>query len=267
MGHGRVARVVLHPGGAGQTTEDAWGRNCDVAGAAGVCWHTGVAFTRRPTLPTLVIRNVDATLHARLKDYAAAHGHSIDEEVRRILCDRLAVAPLGGGTGWVDAIRALVDPLGGIDLREVERETLRDLPDETGSRGPPRQGPTEVQSLEPQMKADKHGKGSAQGCSTLLGFAPLGQGEAEDSPEGRFGTDPFAFFAFICGSTFFASPRVSDNAQRADCPRGVASKEGFQPQMNAKNANGPGNLAGPERGTRFPGAGGLTRCLTHVQRQ
>ncbi len=90
---------------------------------------------RRPTLPTLVIRNVDATLHARLKEYAAAHGHSITEEVRRILCDRLAVAPLGGGTGWVDAIRALVDPLGGIDLREVERETLRDLPDETGSQG------------------------------------------------------------------------------------------------------------------------------------
>jgi len=89
-------------------------------------------FIRRLTLPTLVIRNVDETLHARLKDYAAAHGHSMEEEVRRILRDRLAVAPLGGGAGWVDAIRALVEPFGGIDLREVEREKLRDPPDYSG---------------------------------------------------------------------------------------------------------------------------------------
>jgi len=87
---------------------------------------------RRPTLPTLVIRNIDATLHARLKEYAAEHGHSMEEEVRRILRDRLSVAPLGGGSGWVDAIRALVEPLGGIDLPEPERETLRDPPDYTG---------------------------------------------------------------------------------------------------------------------------------------
>ncbi len=89
-------------------------------------------FRRRPTLATLVIRNVDDTLHARLKEYAAAHGHSMEEEVRRILRDRLSVAPLGGGVGWVDAIRALVEPIGGIDLREVEREKLRDPPDYSG---------------------------------------------------------------------------------------------------------------------------------------
>jgi len=59
----------------------------------------------------------------------------MEEEARRILCDRLAVAPLGGGTGWVDAIRALVEPLGDIDLREVEREKLRDPPDHAGPHG------------------------------------------------------------------------------------------------------------------------------------
>jgi hypothetical protein len=42
------------------------------------------------------------------------------------------VAPLGGASGWVDAIRAMVEPLGGIDLREPEREALRDPPDFSG---------------------------------------------------------------------------------------------------------------------------------------
>jgi antitoxin FitA len=89
-------------------------------------------FARRLTLPTLVVRNIDAALHARLKEYASAHGHSMEEEVRRILRDRLAVAPRGGGSGWVDAIRAVVEPLGGVDVPEVEREALRDPPNYSG---------------------------------------------------------------------------------------------------------------------------------------
>jgi plasmid stability protein len=84
-------------------------------------------------LPTLVIRNVDSTLHARLKQHAAAHGHSMEEEVRRILRDRLAAAPLDAGGGWVDAIRAVVEPLGGVDLQAIEREKLGDPPDYAGA--------------------------------------------------------------------------------------------------------------------------------------
>jgi hypothetical protein len=61
----------------------------------------------------------------------------MEEEVRRILRERLAVAPLGAGGGWVDAIRALVEPLGGIDLPEPEREKLRDPPDYSGSEWEP----------------------------------------------------------------------------------------------------------------------------------
>jgi hypothetical protein len=53
----------------------------------------------------------------------------MEEEVRRILRDRLALAPLGGASGWVDAVRAMVEPLGGLDLRKTEREALRDPPD------------------------------------------------------------------------------------------------------------------------------------------
>ena len=80
-------------------------------------------------LPTLVIRNVEDSLHARLKKQAAAHERSMKEEVPRILRERLAIAPASGAADWVDAIRALFEPLGGLDLREIEREKLPDPPD------------------------------------------------------------------------------------------------------------------------------------------
>lgn len=80
-------------------------------------------------MPTLVIRNVEDGLHARLKQDAAAHGVSMEEEVRRILRERLAVAPASGSGNWVDAIRALFEPLGGLELPEIEREKLHDPPD------------------------------------------------------------------------------------------------------------------------------------------
>lgn len=80
-------------------------------------------------MPTLVIRNVDDRLHATLKRQALAHGRSMEEEVRSILRERLAVAPIEVPANWVDTIRALVEPLGGIDLPEVEREALAEPPD------------------------------------------------------------------------------------------------------------------------------------------
>jgi plasmid stability protein len=36
-------------------------------------------------VPSLLIRNVDATLHTRLKQRAAAHRRSLEEEVRELL--------------------------------------------------------------------------------------------------------------------------------------------------------------------------------------
>jgi antitoxin FitA len=88
--------------------------------------------SRRLALATLVIRNIDDSLHARLKAQAAAHGRSMEEEVRRILRERLEVAPVSEASNWVDAIRALVEPLGGIDLPDIDREQLRDPPDFSG---------------------------------------------------------------------------------------------------------------------------------------
>jgi antitoxin FitA len=83
-------------------------------------------------MATLVIRNVEPSLHARLKAEAALHGHSMEEEVRRILRDRLAKSPITPEFDWVDAIRALFEPLGGLELPEIERDLARDPPDFSG---------------------------------------------------------------------------------------------------------------------------------------
>ncbi len=89
--------------------------------------------SRRLALPTLVIRNIDDGLHAKLKAHAAAHGRSMEEQVRRILREHLELAPVSEAANWVDAIRALVEPLGGIDLPDIDREKLRDPLDFSGS--------------------------------------------------------------------------------------------------------------------------------------
>jgi antitoxin FitA len=80
----------------------------------------------------LVIRNVEAGLHERLKAAAVAHGRSMEEEVRQVL--RAALAPTGSpdAVGFGDAMRALFEPLGGLELPDIEREPLRDPPDFSG---------------------------------------------------------------------------------------------------------------------------------------
>jgi antitoxin FitA len=83
-------------------------------------------------MATLVIRNLDPALHARLKTRAAAQGRSMEEEARRLLREGLAAEPLVPETNWVDAIRALFEPLGGLDLPEMPREPAREPPDFSG---------------------------------------------------------------------------------------------------------------------------------------
>lgn len=79
-------------------------------------------------MATLVIRNVEGAVHTRLRELAASHGQSMEEEARRILRDRLSTAPEIPPANWVDAIRALFEPLGGLDLPEVRREPPREPP-------------------------------------------------------------------------------------------------------------------------------------------
>jgi plasmid stability protein len=83
-------------------------------------------------LATLAIRNLDNTLHNRLKADAAMHGRFMEEEVRCILRERLLPGPGSPGVDWVDAIRALFEPLGGLEISDIDRPTPRDPPDFSG---------------------------------------------------------------------------------------------------------------------------------------
>jgi plasmid stability protein len=80
----------------------------------------------------LVIRNVEPGLHERLKAAAAAHGRSMEEEVRQVLRAALAPTATPDTVGFGDAMRALFEPLGGIELPDIDCETLRDPPDFSG---------------------------------------------------------------------------------------------------------------------------------------
>ena len=68
-------------------------------------------------------------MHVRLKNVAAAHGHSMEEEARQVLRAALAPASTPDTVGFGDAMRALFEPLGGVDLPEAEREPVREPPD------------------------------------------------------------------------------------------------------------------------------------------
>jgi len=75
-------------------------------------------------MATLLIRKIDAPLHARIKARAKRHGRSLEEEARELL--RLAVAaqdaaapePLG------ELARRLFEPLGGVELDLPARQSV-----------------------------------------------------------------------------------------------------------------------------------------------
>ncbi len=79
----------------------------------------------------LTIPNVDDDLKRRLTLRAAEHGHSIEVEAYGILRAALAgipsvPAPVTGNLG--DAIRSIVEPLGGIELDIAPRKPIREPP-------------------------------------------------------------------------------------------------------------------------------------------
>ncbi len=65
-------------------------------------------------MPSLLIRNVDAALHARLKERAAAHHRSLEEEVRDLL--RTATSRQAREENVVDVAQRLFGPKHGVDL-------------------------------------------------------------------------------------------------------------------------------------------------------
>jgi plasmid stability protein len=81
-------------------------------------------------MTSIIIPNVDDDLEQRLKVRAAEHGRSIEAEARAIL--RLALGGNGGEGATPgnlgDSIRAIVEPVGGIELDIPPRKQMREPP-------------------------------------------------------------------------------------------------------------------------------------------
>lgn len=80
-------------------------------------------------MSVITIADMDEELERRLERLAAAHGRSLEEEVRHILGEVLALEPpvaVPGNLGV--AIRAIVEPLGGVSLDLPRREPIRTPP-------------------------------------------------------------------------------------------------------------------------------------------
>lgn len=65
-------------------------------------------------MATLTIRRLDESVKSRLRIRAAQNGRSMEEEAREILTAGLAQAP-SVQPNLFEAIRKVVDPLGGIE--------------------------------------------------------------------------------------------------------------------------------------------------------
>jgi antitoxin FitA len=79
-------------------------------------------------MASITIRNLDEPLKTRLRIQAATHGRSMEDEARDILRSALN-QELARPPNLAAAIRARFAPLGGLDLPEVPRESMREPPD------------------------------------------------------------------------------------------------------------------------------------------
>ncbi|WP_119391096.1 FitA-like ribbon-helix-helix domain-containing protein [Taklimakanibacter lacteus] len=76
-------------------------------------------------MASMTIRDIDEKLKAKLRVQAARHGRSMEDEARDILRTALSREASRAG-GLVDAIRARVDFIGGVDLEIAPRQAMRD---------------------------------------------------------------------------------------------------------------------------------------------
>lgn len=70
-------------------------------------------------MSTLTIRNIDADIKDKLRLTAAAHGRSMEEEVRTIL--RSVLSQPAAATGLGSRLHARFAAIGGVDLPLTER--------------------------------------------------------------------------------------------------------------------------------------------------
>jgi antitoxin FitA len=87
-------------------------------------------------MASITIRNLDPDVKTRLRIRAAEHGRSMEAEAREILTEgleaRVAEVPNGPKPHLIDQIRAIVEPLGGIELDIPPRTYSGDIPDFSG---------------------------------------------------------------------------------------------------------------------------------------
>jgi plasmid stability protein len=80
-------------------------------------------------MSSITIEDVDEDLRRRLQLRAANHGRSVEVEARDILRSALAAEEKESVPGnLAEAIRAIVEPLGGMELDIPPRGPVRNLP-------------------------------------------------------------------------------------------------------------------------------------------
>jgi plasmid stability protein len=77
-------------------------------------------------MASMTIRNIDEQLKARLRMQAARHNRSMEEEARDILRTALSTEPAQGET-LLGALRARIEPFGGVELELPVREPIREV--------------------------------------------------------------------------------------------------------------------------------------------
>jgi antitoxin FitA len=80
-------------------------------------------------MTSVTISNIENTLAQRLAARAAAHGRSVEAEAKDILSTALGGELPERATGNLyNAIRAIVEPVGGIELAPFPRQPVREPP-------------------------------------------------------------------------------------------------------------------------------------------
>lgn len=80
-------------------------------------------------MTTLTIPDVDDDLARRLRARAAEHGRSVETEARSILADAVGVAGSSNvPASMAESIRAIMKPIGGIDLEPFPRDAAPERP-------------------------------------------------------------------------------------------------------------------------------------------
>jgi plasmid stability protein len=80
-------------------------------------------------MSSITIRNLDEKSTRRLAERAADHGRTVEVEARDILQAALgAPDPTGEAINLYQAIRSIVEPIGGMDLAVPPRQPVREPP-------------------------------------------------------------------------------------------------------------------------------------------